>query len=103
MKTKTKTITLIEYTYILNAYPAEVEISVEDFEKLETGKMNMNTILNKYPYEDDISVREFKEVELEKKNMETIINKYDIKYEGYSEPLYDFSIFDSYKYEGEVV
>ena len=72
---KTKTITLIECTYVLHEYPAKVEISVEDFKKLETGKMNM----------------------------ETIINQYDIKYEGYSEPLYDFSNFDSYKYEGEVV
>ena len=99
---KTKTITLIEYTYILHEYPAEVEISVEDFKKLETGKMNMETILSKYPYEDDISVRESREVALEKKNMETILDKYDIEYAGDSEPLYDISNFDSYEYEGEV-
>ncbi len=74
MKTKTKTIELIEYTYVLNAYPAEVEISVEDFEKLEAGKTSM----------------------------ETIIKKYDIEYIGHSEPLYDFSNFDSYEYIGEV-
>ena len=103
MKTKTITITLIEYTYILHEYPAEVEISVKDFKKLEMGKMNMETILSKYSFKDKIPEEESKKVELEKKNMETIINKYNIEYEGCSEPLYDISNFDSYEYEGEVV
>ena len=70
---KTKKITFIEYTYVLHAYPAEVEISLEDFHKLESGEMDMETILGKYS---------------------------DIDY-GCSEPLYDDSYVDSYEYKGK--
>jgi len=97
-----KTITLIECTYVLHEYPAEVEISIEDFNKLEVGKIKIDTILSKYSYKNKIPKQESKKVELEKKNMETIINKYSIEYDGDSEPLYDCSYFDSYEYEGEV-
>lgn len=71
---KTKTIAFTEYTYVLHAYPAEVEISIEDFNKLKVGEIDLEVIQKKY---DDINY-------------------------GCSEPNYDISYIDSFEYEGEV-
>lgn len=71
---KTKTIAFTEYTYVLHAFPAEVEISLKDFNKLKSGEIDLKTIKEKYN---------------------------DIDY-GCSEPLYDDSYIDSYEYDGEV-
>ena len=71
---KTKTITFTEYTYVLHAYPAEVKISLEDFNKLKSGEIDLETIKEKYN---------------------------DIDY-GCSEPIYEDSYINSFEYTGEV-
>lgn len=70
---KTKKILFTEYTYVLHEYPAEVEISLEDFHKLKSGKMDLKTIVDKYS---------------------------DIDYDC-DEPIYDDSYVHSYEYDGE--
>lgn len=68
-----KTIDFIEYTYVLHAYDATVEISNDDFQKLENNEITIDDIVKKYN---------------------------DIDY-GCSEPIYDMSYVDSLEYCGE--
>ena len=109
---KTKTIRFTEYAYVLHAYQATVEISMEDFENLEIHRKNIQTISEKLPSFKDIKSKgpdTFKSVEtiysnilkVEEQNINTILEKYNADYDC-SEPLYDDSYVDSYEYDGEV-
>lgn len=43
-----KTIEFTEYTYVLHAYPATMEISEEDFKKIENDEIKIEDIIDKY-------------------------------------------------------
>ncbi|WP_415407289.1 hypothetical protein ACLHDG_01815 [Sulfurovum sp. CS9] len=47
---KRKKIAFKEYNYVLHIYDATLEISVEDFEKLESGEIDMMTIESRYTH-----------------------------------------------------
>ena len=72
---KTKRIKFREYTYILYMFNAEVEISAQDFNKLESDEIDIEDIKRKYNY---------------------------IDYDG-GKPNFDDSSIDSYEYAGEVL
>lgn len=99
---KTKKISFTEYAYVLHAYPATVEISMEDFEKLETHQKNIQTIEEKFPSYHDKTSRECKSLEVEKENIKIILEKYGNADYDCSEPIYDETYTDSYEYDGEV-
>lgn len=65
-----KRIEFTEYTYVLNEYTGEVEISDEDYLKLKNEEITM----------------------------EFIMDKYELDYDG-SQQLYDDSRFDSIEWE----
>lgn len=43
-----KTFEFYEYSYVLNRYPAQVEISDEDFSKLQNEEIEIVDIIDKY-------------------------------------------------------
>lgn len=72
---KTKKIKFREYTYVLYMFNAEVEISAQDFKKLESDEIDIGDIKRQYDYID-----------------------YDS-----GEPNFDNFSIDSYEYDGEVL
>ena len=66
-----KTIYFTEYTYVLNTYRGEVEISEEDYKKLQNDEIKF----------------------------EDIMGNYNLDYDGDSEADYDNSKFDSIEWE----
>ncbi len=58
-----KTIEFLENQYVLHQYPAKIEVSIEDLEKLQKGEVIL----------------------------EELLNIYEIKYNGCSEPIYEDS------------
>ena len=71
-----RTIYFNEQSYVLHNYPATLEISEEDFYKLENKDITMEEIIDKYS---------------------------NINYEGYSKPIYEDTYVEGYEYLGEDV
>ena len=68
------TIYFYEHSYVLHNNPATLEISEEDFQKLENKEITMEDITNKYS---------------------------NINYKGYSKPIYDDTYVHGYEYLGD--